>query len=164
MSENQDPNPVPKVWKEGCLPYGTGLTLDIAKRMLEAAEKEAKNLQLLMTITIVDSSGNMVAMHRMDNACLYGIDISKDKAYTAVYGKLPTMAWGPAFKEGDLPPLFFHERWTAFPGGFPLVKDGKILGGIGASGATMRGDSSVARAAMAAGGFNTDEVDAIQSG
>ena len=65
------------------------------------------------------------------------------------------------FKSGDLPSLFFHERWTAFPGGFPLIRDGKILGGIGASGATMYGDCSVARAGMAAGGFETEDVDAL---
>jgi uncharacterized protein GlcG (DUF336 family) len=36
-----------------------------------------------------------------------------------------------------------------------------LLGGIGCSGATARGDTSVARAALAAGGFNTEDADAI---
>lgn len=163
MSNSPEPVPLPDVWKEGGLSYSTGLTLDIAKKMLDAAEKEAKKQGLLMTITIADSASNIVALHRMDNSCLYGIHISQDKAFTAVYGKLPTAGWSPLFKSGELPPLFFHERWTAFPGGFPLVRDGRIFGGIGASGATMYGDTSVARAAIAAGGFDTKDIDAILS-
>jgi uncharacterized protein GlcG (DUF336 family) len=161
MTNSREPRPVPDAWKEGNMPYMTGLTLNTAKKMLEAAESEAKKQKLLMTISIVDSGGNLVGLHRMDNACLFSIQVSMDKAFTAVYGKLTTMDWGPFFQSSDLPPLFFHKRWTPFPGGFPLVRDGKICGGIGISGATILGDSIVARAALAAGGFNTDEIDAL---
>ncbi len=161
MSDTPEFKPAPDVWKEGSLAYVTGLTLDTAKKMLEAAEAEAKKQGLLMTIAIVDSGGNLVGFHRMDDACLYSIQISMDKAFTAVYGKLSTMEWGPFFKSGELPSLYFHNRWIPFPGGFPLVREGKIFGGIGVSGATTLGDSGVARAAIAAGGFNTGEIDVL---
>jgi glc operon protein GlcG len=161
MSNSLGPRPVPDAWQEGNLSYGAGLTLDIAKKMLEAAENEAKKQKLLMTISIVDSGGNLVGLYRMDNACLFSIQVSMDKAFTAVYGKLTTKDWGPFFQSSDLPPLFFHKRWSPFPGGFPLVRDGQIFGGIGVSGATTLGDSLVARAALVAGGFNTDAIDAI---
>ncbi len=160
---DKDKNPeifVPDVWKEGTFCYSEGLTLDTAKKMLEAAEKEAKKQGLLMATAIVDSSGNLLAFHRMDNAALFSIQIAQDKAYTAVYGKLPTRDWLGIFTSGNLPSLFFHERWTAFSGGIPLVKDGKIMGGIASSGATAYGDMTVARAGLAAGGFDTSAIDA----
>jgi uncharacterized protein GlcG (DUF336 family) len=161
MSNPPKRKPTPDAWKEGNMPYSTGLTLETAKKMLAAAESEARKQKLLMTIAVVDSAGNLVAFHRMDDSCLCSIQISMDKAFTAVYGKLSTMEWGTLFKSGELPSLFFHNRWTPFPGGFPLVRDGKIYGGIGVSGATTVGDSAVARAALAAGGFKTDDIDAI---
>jgi len=44
-------------------------------------------------------------------------------------------------------------------GGFPLIRNKQLLGGIGSSGGTIE-DLYVARAALAAGGFGTDDVDA----
>lgn len=151
--------PVPDVWKDGYCRYSDGLNLDIAKVMLNAAEQEAIKQGLLMTISIVDCGGNLLAFHRMDNAALFSIQISMDKAYTSVYGKLPTTRWYNTFKSGGLPSLFFHERWTAIPGGAPLFKDGVLLGGIGVSGATAYGDLSVARAGLKAGNFETGVID-----
>jgi cob(I)alamin adenosyltransferase len=84
-----------------------------------------------------------------------------DKAFTAVYGKVPTQIWRMIVQSGNIPPLFIHERWTAFPGGFPLIKGKQLLGGIGCSGATAYGDTSVARAGILAGGFSTEEADDI---
>lgn len=163
MRNSKDVVPVRDAWKEGKLSYSTGLTLNIAKKMLDAAEEEAKKQGILMTVAIVDCGGNLVALHRMDNSFLCAIQISMDKAFTAVFGKIPTKEWADAFKSGELTSLFFHERWAAFPGGAPLIRDRLLLGGIGVSGATMFGDLSVARAAMAAGGFNTDDIDTLLS-
>jgi uncharacterized protein GlcG (DUF336 family) len=56
-------------------------------------------------------------------------------------------------------PLFFHKRWITFPGGFPIIKDGMLLGGIGVSGGTIE-DVHVARAALRTGGFLLDTADA----
>ncbi len=152
---------VPNAWQEGKCHYGPGITLATAKKMLDAAESEAKKEGLLMTIAIADIGGNLIAFHRMDNAALFSIQIAMDKAFTAVFGKLPTYSWRNFFQAGHLPELFFHERWIAFAGGFPLIKGGQLLGGIGVSGATAHGDTSVARAALVAGGFNTEDIDAI---
>ena len=152
--------PVPDAWKEGKLPYGPSINLTTAKKMLDAAEAEAKKQGLLMTIAIADIGGNLLAFHRMDNAALFSIQISMDKAFTAAFGKLPTNIWRIFFQAGHLPELFFHERWIAFGGGFPLIKGGQLLGGIGVSGATAQGDCLVARAALVAGGFSTGDADA----
>lgn len=147
-------------WKRGKLSYGAGLTLDTAKKMLEAGVTEAGKLGMPMVIAITDAGGNLLAFNRMDNAMLVSIQIAIDKAFTAVFGKRPTENWASSFREGPLIPLFVHERLITFPGGFPIIDKGVILGGVGASGGLKYEDVHVARAALKAGGFSLDDVDA----
>lgn len=158
QSVEQTPS-VPSVWKTGNLSYGAGLTLKTAKKMLEAGEREAEKHGVPMAIAIADAGGNLLTFSRMDNALLMSIQIAMDKAFTAVFGKLPTEHWGRTIQGGRLVPLFIHERWMAFPGGFPIISKGVLLGGIGVSGGIIE-DLYVAKAALQAGGFSIDEVDA----
>lgn len=151
-------SPTPDVWKMGNICYGSGLNLETAKKMIEAGEHEAVKQCVPMVIAIADSGGNLLALHRMDNAILMSIHIAMDKAFTAVLGKQPTAKWSGPFREGRMVPLFVHERWITFPGGFPLIKDGALVGGLGVSGGTIE-DLHVAKAALKAGGFSTKEVD-----
>jgi len=152
--------PAPDAWKAGHRNYGVGLILQTAKKMLEAGEKEAVKQGVPMSMAISDSSGNLLAFERMENAMLGSIQIALDKAYTAVFGKQATAEFSGAYKAGVLIPLFFHERWITFPGGFPLIKDGLIMGGFGVSGGIIE-DLFVARSALEHGGFSTVEVDQI---
>jgi len=156
---NKPANSTPAAWKSGGLSYGSGLTLDIAKKMLEAGEKEAEKQGVPMSIAISDAGGNLIAFRRMDNAALFSTQIAMDKAFTTVFGKMPTGSFADLYRTGELIPLFFHERWITFPGGFPIIKNGMILGGIGVSGGTIE-DVYVVKAALNAGGFIFDEVDA----
>ena len=156
---NKPANSTPAAWKSGGLSYGSGLTLDIAKKMLEAGEKEAEKQGVPMSIAISDAGGNLIAFRRMDNAALFSTQIAMDKAFTTVFGKMPTGSFANLYRTGELVPLFFHERWITFPGGFPIIKNGMILGGIGVSGGTIE-DVYVVKAALKAGGFTLDEVDA----
>lgn len=152
MSSNKEPLNL------GVLSYALGLTLQTARKMLEAGEKEAERLGFSMGIAILDSGGNLLAFNRMDRAPLAGIQIAQDKAYTAVLGKMPTLFWKGEYTTGELVPLFFHNRWITFGGGFPIIIDDKILGGIGVSGGRIE-DIYVARAALKAGGFSTKDAD-----
>ncbi len=157
---NKPANSTPDAWKYGGLSYGPSLTLDIAKKMLEAGEKEAEKQGVPMSIAISDAGGNLIAFRRMDNAALFSIQIAMDKAFTTVFGKMPTGNFANLYRTGELVPLFFHKRWITFPGGFPIIKDGRILGGIGVSGGTIE-DVYVVRAALKTGGFILDEVDTV---
>jgi len=156
---NEGTNSTPAAWKSGSLSYGSGLTLDIAKKMLEAGEKEAEKQGVPMSMAISDTGGNLIAFSRMDNAALFSIQIAMDKAFTTLFGKMPTGSFANPYRTGGLVPLFFHERWITFPGGFPITKNGMIVGGIGVSGGIIE-DVYVAKAALEAGGFILDEVDA----
>ncbi len=150
--------PAPQAWKAGTLRYGEGLTLKVARKMLQAGEKEALKQGVPMAMAIADSGGNLLAFERMDHTMLCSVQIALDKAYTSVFGKQSTGEFSGAYKAGVLVPLFFHERWITFPGGFPLIKDGVIMGGLGVSGGVVE-DLYVARAALQAGNFDTTEIE-----
>jgi len=112
-----------------------------------------------VTIAIADAGGNLLAFSRMDNAMLGSIQIAIDKAFTAAFGKRPTGDWKRDFQAPDMVPLFVHERWITFSGGFPIISNGVLLGGIGVSGGFIE-DLYVAKSALKAGSFSLDEVDA----
>ncbi len=157
MSKNEEQIPVEA--NAGGLSYATGLTLSTAVEMTRGGVAEAKKLGLSMSVAIVDAGGHLINFTRMEDAMLASIQIATDKAFTAVAGKIPTYQWQELLRMGELPQLFLHERWTAFAGGFPVIEGGRLLGGVGVSGATQFGDTSVARAALLAGGFSTAATD-----
>src|SRR5208337_4623149 len=126
------------------------MTLDLALRMIEAAREKAREIGVPMVIAIVDAGGNPVAQQRMDNALLASIDISLNKAYTAVAVQLPTHELAPLAQPQQ--PLFgIHNadggRIVIFGGGFPLKHGGEIIGGIGVSGGSVEEDIQCATAA-----------------
>ncbi|SFL56969.1 Uncharacterized conserved protein GlcG, DUF336 family [Paenibacillus sp. 1_12] len=127
------------------------ITLDIAKVLLEAAERKAKELGLADDIAIVDDGANLIAFHRMDTARIAGIDIAQNKAWTSVAMKMPTSNLAQAALPGN--PLFGvnttnHGKIVILGGGIPLIMDGRIIGGIGVSGGTSVQDIEVANAAI----------------
>jgi uncharacterized protein GlcG (DUF336 family) len=150
--------PAPEAWKAGKLVYGNGLTLQTARTMLEAGEKEALKQGVPMAMAVSDAGGNLLAFERMDNTMLCSIQIAMDKAYTAVFGKQHSGDFSGAYRAGVLIPLFFHERWITFPGGIPIIRQGVILGGLGVSGGVIE-DLYVALAALKAGDFETTEIE-----
>lgn len=138
-----------------------GMTLKLATALIEGAQQKSSAMGFATTTAVCDAGGNLVALHRMDDAALLSLEIAQNKARTAVFGKIPTLLWGDSFK-GDapeLPPLYFHSGWITFMGGFPIIMQGKIIGGAGCSGATWE-DGLIARAGLAAIGADLSGVDA----
>ena len=131
--------------------YGTPITLERAKKVMAAAEAEAKKNNWGMTIVILDSGCNPVMMQKADGAQLAAPQVAHDKAYTACAYKRPTKALQDALAKGaaDWRYLTFP-RMIAADGGHPIVVDGKIIGAIGVSGATGPEDSRVGVAGLEA--------------
>ena len=73
--------------------YGPGITLDQAKKAVAGAEAEAKKNNWPVVITILDSGGNLVMSQRLDGAQFGSIEVSRDKAYSAVAFRRPTKAF-----------------------------------------------------------------------
>jgi uncharacterized protein GlcG (DUF336 family) len=129
----------------------TQLTLEVAKVLINSAEHKARALGISEVIAIVDEGGNLIAVHRMDDARIAGIEIAQNKAWTAVAMKMATsnlataaLPNGPSYGINTTN----HGRIIILGGGIPLLKGGRIIGGIGVSGASSAQDVEVANAAV----------------
>lgn len=134
-------------------PYGPPITLDVAKKIMAAAEAEAVKNSWQVVITIIDSGGHMVMMQKFDNTQLASLSASEGKAQTSLAFKLPSKALEDAIAAGGSGTrLLALKNISPFEGGLPIVVDGKIIGAIGVSGALSAQDAQVARAGLAAVG------------
>jgi glc operon protein GlcG len=123
------------------------ITLDQARKAAAAAEAEAKKNHWNMAITIVEPSGALVYFQKMDGTQYGSINVALDKATSAALYRRPTSAFFAGLKAGNLF-LMQLRGANAVPGGFPLVVGGKLIGGIGCSGATGEQDSQVCMAGV----------------
>ena len=129
------------------------ITLNDARRVIDAAEKKAQEIGQPMNIAIADTGGNLVAHVRMDGAWLGSIDISIKKAFTSRAFDISTKDLAENSQPGQ---QFFgihasnDGRVMIFAGGIPLRKDGKVVGAIGVSGGSGDQDHSVAEAGASA--------------
>jgi uncharacterized protein GlcG (DUF336 family) len=127
------------------------ISLDDALDLIAAAKKHAEKIKVPMVIAVADAGGNLVAQQRMDGALLVSLDISRNKAYSAVAVKMPTHELAGAAQPGQ--PLFgIHStdggRIVIFGGGFPLFSKDVLIGGIGVSGGSVEDDMACAEAAL----------------
>ena len=131
--------------------YGPLITLEQAKIVLVAAEAEALKNHWPMTIAIVDSGANLVALHRMENGQIGSIQIAQDKAETAVKFRRATKVFQDLVAGGGQHlRLLAMNGLTPLEGGIPIYADGKIIGGIGVSGMSSSQDHQVGEAGLSA--------------
>lgn len=131
--------------------YGPPISLDDAKKVVAAAEASAEQNGWVMVIAIVDSGGHLVLLHRMNNAQYGSVPIAEHKAVTAVNFKRPTRVFEDAIAAGGIGlRLLSTPGFCALEGGVPLIRDGRLIGAIGVSGAKSTEDAIVAAAGVAA--------------
>ena len=125
---------------------------DAAARMVEAAVAQAERDGVPSSVAVVDSGGHLVAFRRMDDSTLLTVEVAQNKAYSAALAGRATHVWQDIFAKEQ--PLASGipagvRRIVVFGGGYPLVVDGVLVGGIGASGGHYSQDMAVARAGLA---------------
>ena len=125
--------------------YGNEVTLDMAKKVMAAAEAEAKKNNWTVVIAIVDTHGLLVMLQRLDNTQTASVKVAIEKARTAAMFKRPSKVFEDAVAGGRLT-LLGVPGATPIEGGLPLMQDGKIIGAIGVSGMSSQQDGQVAKA------------------
>ena len=128
-----------------------------ARAMVAAAIAKAEALGVPETVCVVDEGGYPIALERMDNARITGPQIAWNTAWTAAGHKRPTHLLtrppnGPALPGNEAfgIQLSFEGRFAAFVGGFPVVVDGEVIGGVGLSGGNGEQDIACGLAALEA--------------
>src|SRR3954468_15581375 len=127
----------------------TTLTLDFARRCLEAAEEEASARDLKLSFAVVDAGGHLVAAARMDGADWITPEVAFGKAWTAAAFKAPSAAQGEKAQKlvafaGAISSATAG-RYTPQIGGLPFEVDGQAAGGIGPAGAPGDGGGAGVR-------------------
>ncbi|ADL07332.1 cob(I)yrinic acid a,c-diamide adenosyltransferase [Thermosediminibacter oceani] len=129
------------------------MDLETSLKMIEKAEKKAKEIGRPVCVAVVDAGGGLVAFHRMDGALPVSAELAVNKAFTAVMLRMETSRLSKlARPEGELYGIntACGGRIVTFGGGIPVFY-GKILaGGIGVSGGTVEEDEIIAKAGLAA--------------
>ncbi len=133
------------------LPYGPTLLLEDAKRMMQAAERYALARQWPVAIVIADASGGILMAQKLDHTQHSSMEIAMGKARTAVNFRRPTRMFQDGIRAGGDGLRFLAVPGvTPLEGGFPVVRNGQVVGGIGVSGVLSSQDSEVAQSGLAA--------------
>jgi len=130
--------------------YGAPISIDTAKQVMAAAEAEATKNNCGVGIVIVDSGGNLVMLHRLENAQLSAVRIAEAKARTSVEFRRPTKVLEDAVAGGGIGLRVLTFGASLAEGGVPIISGGKIIGAIGVSGVASHEDAQVAQAGAAA--------------
>jgi uncharacterized protein GlcG (DUF336 family) len=137
------------------------ITLDTAKKIIEAARAKGRALNLKpLTVTVLDVHGVTVATEREDGSSLLRPKVAHGKAYGALSLGIGSRAictraeQQPFFIQsvnalagGDLVPV---------PGGVLAKQDGVIVGAVGITGDNSDNDEACAIAGIEAVGLTAD--------
>jgi glc operon protein GlcG len=147
-----DPNLAPPAAPPAGVPpqYGPPISLDLAKRVVSAAEAFAKARGWPVVIAVFDSTGHLTVLHRLDQANLGAVELAQRKAETAVRFRRPTKVFEEIVAGGGMRLLSVASDIIALEGGLPLLRDGLVIGSIGVSGMASGDDAQVAAAGASA--------------
>ena len=127
------------------------ITHEASRKMLDAGVAKATEIGAPVSLAVVDASGVLLAFLRMDGARFFSGRATIKKAITSASQKLPS---GYFPKEGEVSmQIRMDGDFTNVAGGFPIVVDGQVVGGVGAGGAKVEQDVEIAKAALAALGL-----------
>ncbi|HET7129887.1 MAG TPA: heme-binding protein [Gaiellaceae bacterium] len=130
-------------------------SLSLALRLLEGVRQEAESRSLVLAMCVVDAGGHVIAAQRMDGVALGAMRLAEGKAYTAVLWGTRTGDFTESTQPGgaDWGWNTTDDRIVVYAGGIPLLADGRLVGGLGASGGLADEDEACVVVAAQSLGF-----------
>src|SRR5262249_17372925 len=103
-----------------------------AMKMVHAAHDEAEAIGIFITAVVVDESGRMVALGRMDSATPVTVDLAMNKAFTAANFQQPTRDLQNVTDQSWFQSLIVSSSGRITPGGgaMPVVEAGRLVGAV----------------------------------
>src|ERR1044072_8605739 len=101
-----------------------------AIQMVRSAHAQATQMDIAVTAVVVDQSGRMIALGRMDRARPITVEIALNKAYTAASFQQPTRELAGVAGQTWFQSLVVSSNGRIMPGGgaLPTVEGGKVGG------------------------------------
>jgi uncharacterized protein GlcG (DUF336 family) len=121
-----------------------------AIEMVRSAHVQAAQLDIAVTAVVVDQSGRMIALGRMDKARPITVDIALNKAYTAASFQQATRDLSSVASQSWFQSLVVSSSGRIMPGGgaLPIIEGGNVVGAVAVAGGTDDQDQRCAEVAL----------------
>jgi glc operon protein GlcG len=119
------------------------LTLAAARTIVAASEAEATRRGLGVVIVVVDDSGTVIELTRMDAAQIASVNVGIGKARTAAIYRRPSRDFEEQIRSGRVAALALADA-TPLQGGVPVLIGGRVVGAVGVSGDSPQVDEEIA--------------------
>src|SRR5947209_20622745 len=105
---------------------------DKAIQMVRSAHAQAAQLDIAVTAVVVDPSGRMIALGRMDRARPITIEIALNKAYTTASFQQPTKELAGIAAQSWFQSLMISSSGRIMPGGsaLPIIDSSSVVNTI----------------------------------
>ena len=123
---------------------------ELALRIVQVAIEEGAKAGLAVAVAVADPALALVAYARADGTTPHSAETSRRKAQTSASTRRASGYMPDAL--AAMLPAGAGNLLTNIKGGFPLVFDGRLLGGLGVAGGTPDQDEAIARAVLQAVG------------
>ena len=129
----------------------TSLSTKSARDIIASALEEAEALNLAIAVVVADPHGHVLASVRMDGVSPTVLSFAEDKAYTSANMKRSTEAFSERMASSDSLKmgLSTRPRLLVWGGGLPIFFEGKLIGGLGISGAKDHEDIAIGKKVLA---------------
>jgi uncharacterized protein GlcG (DUF336 family) len=152
------PAPAAEVAPAALAQAGPRLSLEQATRMLAAASAYAHDHNFRMSFAVLDAGGHVIAAARMDGAMPFTAEFARGKAYGAAVSGRSGAALGESYQNnpglwGNAAGIGYGVPLLPARGSLPIMMNGVLVGGIGASGGPAQEDENAVRAGLVAVGL-----------
>src|ERR1041384_2783736 len=122
-----------------------------AIQMVRSAHAQAAQMDIAVTAAVVDQSGRMIAVGRMDRARPITVEIALNRAYTAASFQQPTKDLAGVAGQPWFQSLVVSSNGRIMPGAgaIPIMEGGVVVGAIAVAGGTEDQDQRCAEGALA---------------
>ena|SRR5690606_28976527 len=124
------------------------LTLSDAEFLLNAAYEYALEHGFNVSIAVVDESGTLLAMKRLDGASPMTANLAIEKAKCSAMSRRPTKLFEDIIKGGQMGFLTMETFSGMLEGGEPIIYEGQLVGAMGVSGVKSFEDAEIAQQAI----------------
>ena len=124
------------------------LTLEDAEFLLTRAHQYAIDQKFNVSIAVVDETGTLLAMKRMDGASPMTANLAIEKAKCSALSRKPTLLFEELIKDGQLGFLTVSSISGLLEGAEPILYQGQLVGALGVSGVKSHQDAQIAQHAI----------------
>jgi glc operon protein GlcG len=124
------------------------LILSDAEFLLNEAHQYAIQNNFNVSIAVVDETGNLLAMKRIDGAAPMTANLAIEKAKCSAMSRRPSKLFEDIIKGGQMGFLTMESFSGMLEGGEPIMYEEQLVGAVGVSGVKSFQDAEIAQVAI----------------